>query len=473
MNYSIPENFILGAAASAWQTEGWSGKQAGQDSYLDAWYEAEPFVWHQGYGPSVATDFMNQYKTDVRLMAEIGLTHYRTSINWSRFFTDYENLVVDEAYAQHISDVINELLEAGVEPMFCLEHYELPKALMDRYDGWSSKHVIDLFVEYARIVFERYGDRVKHWFTFNEPIVVQTRVYLDAIRWPHEQNSKKWMLWNYHKVLATARVVEVYKAGGYAGRIGCILNPEMVYPRSSSKEDQAAAHYYDLLYNRVFFDPLVLGQYPEELLALCRENDIWFEPTSEELALIRENTVDFLGVNQYYPKRVKAQRFAWAEGQPFHPTKYYEEFDLPGKQMNNSRGWEIYPSIMYDMAMYLTENYPDLDWFVAENGMGQMDEQRFTDETGVIQDTYRIEFIREHLRYLLKAVEAGARCEGYMLWAFTDCVSPMNAFKNRYGLVSIDLENQRARSKKASANWYATLIRERQLQLADLSDEPK
>lgn len=463
MNYTIPQDFILGAASSAWQTEGWSGKKAGQDSYLDAWYQAEPFVWHQGYGPGVATDFMNKYPEDVALMAEIGLTHYRTSINWSRFFTDYENLLVDESYAQHISDVIDALIAAGVEPMMCLEHYELPVYLMDNYDGWSSKHVIDLYVAYARIVFERYGDRVKHWFTFNEPIVVQTRVYLDAIRWPHEQNSKKWMLWNYHKVLATARVVELYKAAGYEGRVGCILNPEMVYPRSSSKEDLAAAHHYDLLYNRVFFDPLVLGEYPAELIELCHENQIYFDPTEAELETIRWNTVDFLGVNQYYPKRVKAQRFAWGEGQPFHPTKYYEEFDLPGKQMNASRGWEIYPRILFDMAMYLTKNYPELTWLVAENGMGQEDEMRFADPSGQIQDNYRIDFIGQHLRYLLEAVEAGAKCEGYMLWAFTDCVSPMNAFKNRYGLIQIDLDNDRARHKKASADWYSSLISERTL----------
>lgn len=463
MKRTIPKDFILGAAASAWQTEGWSGKKAGQDSYLDAWYQAEPFVWHQGYGPGVATDFINKYTEDVALMKAIGLTHYRTSINWSRFFTDYENLVVDEDYAQHISDVIDALLAAGVEPMFCLEHYELPLYLMETYDGWSSKRVIDLFVDYARIVFERYGDRVKHWFTFNEPIVVQTRVYLDAIRWPHEQNSSKWMLWNYHKVLATARVVEAYKAGGYEGRVGCILNPEMVYPRSNSVEDQQAANYYDLIYNRVFFDPLVLGEYPEELIDLCKENNIYFHPTEEELATIRHNTVDYLGVNQYYPKRVKAQRFAWNKDHPFHPTKYYEDFDLPGKQMNSSRGWEIYPNIMYDMAQYLTKRYPDLNWFVAENGMGQEDEGRFADKNGQIQDSYRIDFISQHLDYLLQAVAEGARCEGYMLWAFTDCVSPMNAFKNRYGLIEIDLDNNRARRKKASADWFGRLIDERQL----------
>ena len=467
MKINIPENFILGAASSAWQTEGWQGKKDGQDSFIDSWYKEERFVWHEGYGPGVATRFMEKYQEDVDLMKEIHLTHYRTSINWSRFFVDYENLVVDEAYAQHIDDVVNALIEAGVEPMLCLEHYEVPTYLMKKYDGWSSKKVVELYASYARIAFERYGDRVKQWFTFNEPIVTQTRCYLDAIRWPHEQNTKKWMLWNFHKTLASAKAIEIYHAGNYGGRIGCILNPEMVYPRSSSKEDQQAAHIYDLFYNQVYFGPMVLGHYPEELIQLCKKHDIYFYPTVEELATIQENTCDFLGVNQYYPKRVKAPRFAWNANTPFHPEMYYEPFDLPGKQMNNSRGWEIYPEIMYDMAMYLQKNYGDIPWVVSENGMGRENEELFMDEQGIVQDDYRIEFISKHLEQLLRAVDAGANCEGYMLWAFTDCVSPMNAFKNRYGLVRIELNEQRSRSLKKSATWYRSLIDERVLAVSE------
>ncbi|MHC5228078.1 glycoside hydrolase family 1 protein [Enterococcus sp. LJL99] len=467
MKISIPKNFIIGAASSAWQTEGWKGKKEGQDSFIDSWYKNERFVWHDGFGPAVATNFMENYSEDIKLMKEIKLTHYRTSINWARFFTDYENLIVDEEYAQHIDDVVDGLIAAGVEPMLCLEHYEVPTFLMDTYDGWSSKKVVELYTKYAKIAFDRYGDRVKQWFTFNEPIVSQTRCYLDAIRWPHEQNTKKWMLWNYHKVLATAKAVEVYHAGNYGGRIGCILNPEMVYPRSSSKEDQQAAQVYDLFFNRVYFDPMVKGSYPEELIALCKKHAIYFDPTAEELAIIKENTVDFLGVNQYYPKRVRAPRYEWNKQTPFHPEMYYESFDLPGKKMNNSRGWEIYPEIMYDMSMYLKKNYGDIPWVVSENGMGRENEKQFMDENGIVEDHYRIDFISQHLYHLLRAVKEGANCEGYMLWAFTDCVSPMNAFKNRYGLVRIELNEERTRSLKKSAFWYKSLVEERILEIAE------
>lgn len=463
---NVPKDFIIGASASAWQTEGWSGKKNSQDSYLDLWYKNNKNVWHNGYGPAVATDFRNRYKEDVQLMKEIGLTHFRTSINWSRFLVDYENAIVDEEYASYIDDVINELLVAGVEPMICLEHYEVPGWLFEKYDGWGSKHVIELFVQYADKVFDRYSDRVKHWFVFNEPVVPQTRMYLDAIRWPFEQNTKKWMQWNYNKGLATAKTVQLFKEKGlkekYGAKIGTILNPEVTYARSSSPHDQEAVKMYDLFFNRVFLDPAIKGEYPQELFELMNKHNVAFEYTEEELQTIKENTIDYVGLNLYFPHHVQARTSAWNERVPFHPSYYYEKFELPGLKRNPYRGWGIYPQIMFDMAIRMKEEYGNIEWFIAENGMGVENEQRFRNEEGVIEDDYRIEFIGEHLKWLLKAVEQGANCKGYMLWAFSDCVSPMNAFKNRYGLVEINLEDNLKRSLKKSAFWYRQVIETRE-----------
>ncbi|MEH7381416.1 glycoside hydrolase family 1 protein [Bacillus sp. JJ1533] len=465
----LPADFIIGAASSAWQTEGWTGKKEFQDSYLDLWYKNNKNVWHNGYGPAVATDFYNRYKEDVGYMKEIGLTHYRTSINWSRFLTDYENVIVDEEYATYIGNVIDELIANGVEPMICLEHYEQPAYLFEKYGGWGSKHVVELFVKYAEKVFERYGDRVKHWFVFNEPVVVQTRVYLDAIRWPFEQNTKKWMQWNYNKGLATAKVVKRFKELGLkektGAKVGTILNPEVTYARSSSEHDQKAARIYDLFFNRVFLDPAIKGEYPQELFELMEKHDITFEHTAEELQLIKKNTVDYVGINLYFPHRVKARTSAWNEETPFHPEYYYEKHELAGKKMNPYRGWEIYPQIMFDMAMRMKEEYGNIEWFIAENGMGVENEGRFKNEEQIIQDDYRIEFISEHLKWLLKAIEQGSNCTGYMLWAFTDNVSPMNAFKNRYGLVEINLENNRNRALKKSAYWYKQIIETKEFEV--------
>lgn len=467
----VPDNFIIGAASSAWQTEGWTGKKDFQDSYLDLWYKNNKNVWHNGYGPAVATDFYNRYKEDIQLMKQIGLTHYRTSINWARFLTDYENAIVDEEYASHYENVIDELLNNGIEPMICLEHYELPAVLFEKYGGWGSKHVVELFEKYAEKVFNRYGSRVKHWFTFNEPIVVQTRVHLDAIRWPFEQNTRKWMQWNYNKSLATAKVVRLFKQmqlkEKFGAKIGNIINPEVTYARSSAEHDQKAARIYDLFFNRVFLDPSIKGEFPSELFELMEKHDITFDYTEDELKLIKENTVDYVGLNLYFPHRVKARTAAWNEDTPFHPEYYYDKHELTGKKMNPYRGWEIYPQIMYDIALRMKEEYGNIEWFVAENGMGVENEHRFKNEDNIIQDDYRIEFINEHLQWLLKAVDEGSNCTGYMLWAFTDNVSPMNAFKNRYGLVEINLNENRNRSLKKSGYWYKELIESRQLEVLE------
>lgn len=469
---AIPQDFILGAAASAWQTEGWSGKKPGQDSWIDLWYKNDRHVWHNGYGPAVATDFINRFREDVALMKQAGLTHYRTSINWSRFLTDYENATVDEEYAAYYDALFDEMHRQGIEPMICLEHYELPGVLLDTYGGWASKHVVELFVRYAEKVFAHYHGKVTRWFTFNEPIVVQTRVYLDALRWPYEQNTGTWMQWNHHKVLATAKVVKLFREKGYRGSVGCILNPEVTYPRSCAPHDLRAAEMYDLFYNRVFLDPLVHGRYPAELFTLLEQHQVEWEYTADELALIADNTVDELGINLYYPHRVKAPSRAWHPDTPFHPAYYYEPFELPGRRMNRSRGWEIYPRIIYDMAMRIKKDYRNIDWFVAESGMGVENEAQFRNRDGIIDDTYRIDFISEHLYYTLLAREEGANCHGYMLWAFTDNVSPMNAFKNRYGLIEIDLDNQRARRAKKSASWFRQLRDTRRLTL-QVDDEWK
>jgi beta-glucosidase len=327
---TIPPTFILGAAASAWQTEGWSGKKDGQDSWPDLWYKNDRQVWHEGYGPAVATDFYHRFREDVQLMKQAGLTHYRTSINWSRFLTDYEKGVVDEEYAAYYDQLFDEMARNRIVPMICLEHYELPGYLLETYGGWASKKVVELYLLYVEKVFERFHQKVTRWFTFNEPIVVQTRVYLDALRWPYEQNTSTWMQWNHHKNLATAKVVKLFREKGYAGTVGCILNPEVTYPRSRAPHDVHAAEMYDLFYNRVFLDPMVKGAYPPELFTLLEKHQVSWDYTEEELAIIRENTVDELGINLYYPHRVKAPSRAWHPDTPFHPAYYYEPFELPG-----------------------------------------------------------------------------------------------------------------------------------------------
>ena len=416
----LPDDFFLGAAASAWQTEGWSGKKDYQDSYIDLWYKENKNVWHNGYGPAIATDYYHRYKEDIGYMKEIGMNCYRTSLNWTRFLTDYENVIVDEDYATYYDQMLDEMIAQGIEPMICLEHYEIPGELFKKYDGFASKHVVELFVEYGKKAFERFGHKVKYWFAFNEPVVVQTRIHLDALRYPFYQDSKAWMQWNYNKALATNMLMKAYKEGGYQGKFGTIINVETVYPRGDNPRDLDAADKYDLFYNRVFLDPAIKGHYEEGFFDLLKKHDILMDYTQEELDIIQNNTLDWVGINLYHPNRVKGRTTAVHPDAPFHPDFYYEDFNMPGKKMNPHRGWEIYPKIMYDMAMRMKNEYGNFEWFVAESGMGVENEKQYKDDSGMIQDDYRIEFIKMHLDWLIRGIQEGSNCKGYMLWAFTD-----------------------------------------------------
>lgn len=466
----LPKGFFLGAAASAWQTEGWKDKKDNQDSYIDLWYKENKNVWHNGFGPAIATNYYERYKEDIGYMKEIGLNSYRTSLNWSRFLIDYENVIVDEQYATYYEKMLDEMIAQGIEPMVCLEHYEIPRELFEKYDGFNSKHVVDLFVAYAKAAFERFGKKVKYWFAFNEPVVVQTRIHLDALRYPFMQDSKAWMQWSYNKVLATNKIMKLYKEGGYrieGGKFGTIINVETVYPRGNAPKDLDAADKYDLFYNRMYLDPAIKGEFEAGFFDLLKHHDILMDYTNEELEIIKNNTLDWVGINLYHPNRVKERTTMVNPKASFHPNFYYEDFDMPGKKMNPHRGWEIYPKIMYDMAIRMRDQYNNFEWFVAESGMGVENEKQYKDSTGIIQDDYRIEFIKMHLDWLIKGINEGSNCKGYMLWAFTDNVSPMNAFKNRYGLVEIDLEDNRNRYLKKSAYFYQKIISDRKFEIED------
>lgn len=160
-------------------------------------------------------------------------------------------------------------------------------------------------------------------------------------------------------------------------------------------------------------------------------------------------------MNYYQPLRVQAPTNSWKEGEPLTPEHFFAPYDMPGKKMNPHRGWEIYEKGIYDIAINIKENYHNIEWFVTENGMGVEGESAFKDN-GLIQDDYRIEFIEDHLIELHRAIQEGANCKGYMLWTFIDCWSWLNAYKNRYGLVELDLDTQE-RIVKKSGKWFKKL----------------
>ena len=451
--FIFPENFLWGSATSGPQSEGRFNKK--HDSVFDHWYDIEPDAFFDKVGPNVASNFYNSYKEDLAMIKEIGLNSFRTSIQWTRLIKDFETAEVDEDGVRFYNDMIDECLKNGLTPIMNLHHFDLPVELYKKYGGWESKHVVDLFVKFAEKAFELFGDRIKYWTTFNEPIVVVEGQYLYKFHYPCLVDGKKAVQVMFNINLASAKAIEAYRKGGYnkdGGKIGIVLNLTPSYPRSESKEDLAAAKFADDFFNNSFLDPAIKGKFPEYLVEKLTEDKVLWEATEEEMAIIKNNTIDFLGVNYYQPRRVKAKEEAYDEALGWMPDKYFDNYIMPGRRMNPYRGWEIYPEAMHDIAMNLKNNYNNIPWYISENGMGVEGEDRYKNEDGIIEDDYRIDFIKEHLEHLHRGIEEGSNCFGYHTWTPIDCWSWLNAYKNRYGYISVDLDTQKKTIKK-SGRW--------------------
>ena len=453
LKYEFPKKFWWGSATSGPQSEGDFNKK--HKSVFDYWYEIEPEAFFDKVGPNIASNFYNSYKEDLAMLNEIGLNSFRTSIQWTRLMKDFETGEVDEDAVRFYNDVIDETIKNGMIPVMNLHHFDIPVELYERFGGWESKYVVELFVKFAEKAFELFGDRVKHWITFNEPIVVVEGEYLYEFHYPKIVDGKKAIQVLYNINLASAKAIKAFRDLGMqktGGQIGIVLNLTPAYPRSNSEEDLYASKVADAMFNNSFLDPAVKGEFPEILVNLLKEDNVLWESTEEEMKIIKENTIDFLGVNYYQPRRVKAKESEFDNSRGWMPDKYFDYYDMPGKRMNPYRGWEIYPQSMYDIAINIRDNYNNIPWYISENGMGVEGEEIYINKDGVIEDDYRIEFFKEHLAYLHKGIEEGSNCFGYHSWTPIDCWSWTNAYKNRYGFVAVDLKTQTKTIKK-SGRW--------------------
>ena len=457
MKVTFPVDFWWGGATSGPQNEGRFHKP--HVNVFDYHYDTKPEDFFRYVGPDVASDFYHLYESDIALFKDLGFNSLRTSIQWTRLIDDLEEGSLNPEGVDYYNRVIDALLAAGIRPIINLHHFDLPIELYERYGGWESKHVVELFVKFARRAFECFGDRVTDWMTFNEPMVVVEGQYLYGFHYPMLVDGKKAVQVAYNLQLASAKAIQAYRQINQnpAGRVTIALNLTPAYPASQSEEDLAAAHFANLFVNRLFLDASVKGHFPEELVAILAKDGVLWESTPEELAIIRDNRVDYIGVNYYHPHRVKAPEISpnsltvdWM------PQRYFNDYQMPGRRMNVDKGWEIYPQALYDIAKNLQDNYDNIPWFVSENGIGVSREERYLDQTGIIQDQYRIQFFSEHLYWLNRAMQEGANCFGYHVWTPGDGWSWLNAYKNRYGLISNDIHTQ-TRTVKRSGWWFKDL----------------
>ena len=449
----FPDNFYFGSATSATQCEGAYNRDGKGLNIWDLWSNTEPNRFFNGVLSYDTSTFYDNYKEDIKLLKEIGHNSFRTSISWSRLFPNGYGEINKKA-VEFYRNVFEELKKNDMEPFVNLYHLDMPASLQE-IGGWENYNVTEYYKEYAKTCFELFGDIVKRWFTFNEPIVHVECGYLNCYHYPCKVDPKAAVQVAYHTALASAKAIREYHKLNQGGKIGIVLNLTPAYPRSDNPADVKAARIAELFANKSFLDPSVKGEYDSELIDMIKEHNIMPKYTDEDLNIIKENTVDFLGVNYYQPIRVCARRSMPNPEAPFTPDYYYDNFEMPGRKMNPYRGWEIYPKGIYDIAINIKNNYGNIEWMITENGMGVENEERFK-VNGRIEDDYRIDFYKDHLTWLHKGIEEGSNCIGYHVWTGIDNWSWLNAYKNRYGLVELDLKTQK-RTIKKSGEWFKEL----------------
>ncbi len=439
----LPPGFRFGTSTASYQIEG-AAHEDGKGASIWDTFTAEPGRVVDGTSGDIACDHYHRWPEDLALMTRLGVDGYRFSIAWPRVQPEGSGRV-NEAGLAFYDRLVDGLLEAGIAPMATLHHWDLPQPLEDA-GGWLNRDTAMRFGEYATVVAERLGDRVTHWCPVNEPNVLTLVGYAQEELAPARGLMFGALPAAHHLLLGHGLAVLALRAGA-TGQVGTATNHITVWPNTDGPADQATAGLVDTLWNRLFADPILLGRYPEPF------GDTMPGPVEADLALIGQ-PLDFYGVNYYNPIGVRAA--AEDAALPF------EYSDITGYPTTDF-GWPVVPDSMTDLLVELKRRYPGIPpIMITENGcsygMGP-------DETGVVDDQPRIDYLDAHLRAVAAAVRQGVDVRGYYCWSLMDNFEWADGFTQRFGLVHVDFDTQ-VRTPKRSFDWYADVIRTHRAQRA-------
>ncbi len=452
MNRTItfPHDFVWGAATSAYQIEGAWDEDGKGESIWDRFCHTPGNV-KDGQTGDTACDHFHRWREDVQLIKELGLQAYRFSIAWPRILPQGRGQV-NQAGLDFYSRLVDDLLEAGVQPFVTLYHWDLPQGLQDE-GGWPARGTAEAFVEYADAVSRRLGDRVKHWITQNEPAVVALQGYLTGEHAPGIQELNQALAASHHVLLSHGWAVPVLRRNSPGAQVGITLDVNVHAPYADSRADLEASRLMDGLYSRWYLDPLFGRGYPADVVAyaiaqggLPPEGPTFVQEGDLEAIAV---PTDFLGLNYY--RRDKHQA-ADVSGPPHE----LEEVDLPkdAEAGYTEMGWEIYPQGLYEILCRLHFEYRPPRIYVTENGASYA---AGPDEDGRVPDQARLDYLREHFAAARRAMDVGVPLGGYFVWSLLDNFEWAHGYHQRFGIVWVDFETQE-RTPKDSAYWYSQVI---------------
>lgn len=468
----LPNDFMWGGAVAANQCEGaWNEDGKGisisdvctggsheQSKRITREIEEDTF-----YPSHEAIDFYHRYKEDIAMMAEMGFEVFRFSIAWTRIFPTGMEEEPNEAGLEFYDNVIDECLKHDIEPMITISHYEMPFALTEKYNGWASRELIDLYVKYARTLFKRYKGKVKYWLTFNEInsgtmslggflslgiLDEETTNFSDHVVDPQLRFQGL-----HHQFVASALAVKAGHEIDSDYEIGSMNIQATFYPRTCNPDDIIETQKKDQIVNYFCGDVQVKGEYPFYIDRYFEENDIDIEIKDGDLEILKEGTVDYYTFSYYMSNCVSADPDAEESsgniiGGVENP--YLESSDW---------GWQIDPKGLRYTLNYLYDRY-EIPLMVVENGLGAKDE---VEEDGSINDDYRIDYLRRHIEQMKEAVKDGVDLKAYTPWGCIDLVSASTGeMRKRYGFIYVDKHDDGTgsleRKPKKSFYWYQNVI---------------
>ena len=460
------KDFLFGAASASYQVEGaWNEDGKGVSNW-DV-FSKIPGKTFEGTNGDVAVDHYHRYKEDIKLMAEMGLESYRFSISWPRIIPNGTGEVNPKGL-EFYNNIIDECLKYGIVPFVTLYHWDLPQVLEEK-GGWLNKDTVEAFVNYAEVCYKAFGDRVKHWITFNETVVFCSLGYLAGAHPPAIVGDvNKYFQATHNVFLAHAKSIELYKSLKQYGEIGITHVFSPAFSVDDKEENIIAAKHANELELKWYYDPILKGEYPKYVVDHLSKNGINIDWTDEELEIIKNaaDKNDFMGLNYYQPQRVMKNNVddiversrENSTGAPGNPSfdGFYRTVKMNDKKYTKW-GWEISPeAFLYGLKM-LKERYGDVKIYITENGLG--DEDPIIE--GEIVDIPRIKFIETHLSAVKNAIKEGINVKGYYAWSVIDLLSWLNGYKKQYGFIYVDHKDNLNRKKKASFYWYKNIIKTR------------
>ncbi|MGG7142693.1 glycoside hydrolase family 1 protein [Clostridium nigeriense] len=459
---TFPKNFLWGGAIAANQAEGAyneDGKGLSVADILpvgaDRFKNVELEINKEKYYPShEAIDFYHTYKEDIKVLSELGMKCFRTSIAWSRIFPNGDDKEPNEKGLEFYDNLFDELLKYGMEPVITISHFETPLNLITKYGGWKNRKLIDFYTNYCNVIFNRYKDKVKYWMTFNEINHAHTLPLIAAAIVVKEDENKLQDIYqaSHNMLVASAKAVIMGHSINKKFKIGCMLSLSPIYPASCNPEDVFES--YELRRRSLFYSDIqMLGEYPSYFNRIAKENNINIEMEDEDKEILKKGVCDYLGFSYYRSSLHEAgmKILGNTGGLLGKKNPYLSE---------TKWGWPIDPLGLRYVCNELTDRYHK-PLFIVENGLGAIDE---VTEEGKIHDDERMDYLKKHIIMMNEAIEDGADILGYTWWGPIDIVSAgTGEMKKRYGFVYVDRDNDGngslKRIKKDSYNYYKQIIK--------------